>query len=502
MSTAVGASSQSHRRLGSRVHSMATHHLGQKDLALSKLQPLSATKPTLITQTQPDSKSTANFILRASIFLAILLTSTVSISYRNPSPWTTNHPSLFVRPPPPLEYIHPPHVLDLSHHPPSPPSDLQFNQNEQKQQQSTASLTPAPLSCQNPLHTTLLPREKAAIVLLVRSSDLPELLPTLRNFEAKFNGAFRYPYVFFTDPDDGEGQGAFSAQFKAEVLRVLPPRADVRWETIARDHWKIPGWLDERRVREGFKEMGEREVMFGDREGYHHMCRWYSGLFARHPALKEFDWWWRLEPGVRFFCQVTYDPFRFLSLHKKVYGFVITVVENENTIPTLFDKVKEYGEREAITPRQPEGLWAFMSKKDKGVEEYSKCHFWTNFEIGDLRFFRSSEYQSFFDALDREGGFYTERWGDAPVRSLGLGLLAEQEQIHYFEDFGYQHDLFIHCPQPRGTRRSPANPDLGCECDCPRADGKTLVDMDVDWKWSCLEQWKATQRKARRAPRI
>lgn len=36
-------------------------------------------------------------------------------------------------------------------------------------------------------------------------------------------------------------------------------------------------------------------------------------------------------------------------------------------------------------------------------------HFWTNFEIGDLRFFRSLEYQSLFDFLDRKGGFYTER---------------------------------------------------------------------------------------------
>jgi len=32
---------------------------------------------------------------------------------------------------------------------------------------------------------------------------------------------------------------------------------------------------------------------------------------------------------------------------------------------------------------------------------YNLCHFWSNFEIADLRFFRSQAYQHFFDSLDR-----------------------------------------------------------------------------------------------------
>lgn len=30
-------------------------------------------------------------------------------------------------------------------------------------------------------------------------------------------------------------------------------------------------------------------------------------------------------------------------------------------------------------------------------------------QIGDLRFFRSTEYQEMFNELDQAGGFYTER---------------------------------------------------------------------------------------------
>jgi hypothetical protein len=48
----------------------------------------------------------------------------------------------------------------------------------------------------------------------------------------------------------------------------------------------------------------------------------------------------------------------------------------------------------------------------------------------------------FFEYLDEQGGFYYERWGDAPVHSIGAALLAKKEQIHFFEDIGYRHEPF------------------------------------------------------------
>ena len=44
---------------------------------------------------------------------------------------------------------------------------------------------------------------------------------------------------------------------------------------------------------------------------------------------------------------------------------------------------------------------------------------WSNFEIADMRFWRSKAYSDFFDYLDSKGGFFYERWGDAPVHSIG-----------------------------------------------------------------------------------
>ena len=42
---------------------------------------------------------------------------------------------------------------------------------------------------------------------------------------------------------------------------------------------------------------------------------------------------------------------------------------------------------------------------DKG-QTYNGCHFWSNFEIGSLAFWRSEAYRKYFEHLDKAGGFF------------------------------------------------------------------------------------------------
>ncbi|CCM02363.1 uncharacterized protein FIBRA_04458 [Fibroporia radiculosa] len=118
---------------------------------------------------------------------------------------------------------------------------------------------------------------------------------------------------------------------------------------------------------------------------------------------------------------------------KKVYGFTISLYEYEATIPTLWSAVKEFiHENPGLVPSG--NAMQFLSD-DRG-ESYNRCHFWSNFEIGDLDFWRGEAYTKFFDFLDQKGGFYYERWGDAPVHSIGAALFAKKEQIHFFKEIG------------------------------------------------------------------
>lgn len=78
----------------------------------------------------------------------------------------------------------------------------------------------------------------------------------------------------------------------------------------------------------------------------------------------------------------------------------------------------------------------------------------------------------FFDALDQDGGFFYERWGDAPVHSIAASLLLRKDEIKFFNDIAYYHVPFTHCPTGEKTRI-----DLRCHCN-PKD--------NFDWKsFSC-----------------
>jgi hypothetical protein len=40
-----------------------------------------------------------------------------------------------------------------------------------------------------------------------------------------------------------------------------------------------------------------------------------------------------------------------------------------------------------------------------------------------------------------------KRWGDAPVHSIAAALFASRSQIHFFDDIGYEHSPYTHCPK-------------------------------------------------------
>lgn len=43
---------------------------------------------------------------------------------------------------------------------------------------------------------------------------------------------------------------------------------------------------------------------------------------------------------------------------------------------------------------------------------------------------------SFFNYLDKSGGFFYERWGDAPVHSIAVALFLDKSEVEYFENIG------------------------------------------------------------------
>ena len=183
--------------------------------------------------------------------------------------------------------------------------------------------------------------------------------------------------------------------------------------------------------------MVENGVQFAKMDSYHQMCRWNSGKFYHHPALKDIRWYWRVEPKVHFFCNVDYDVFRYMEDNNKTYGFVINIYDSPKSVETLWPQTLEFLAQhpEYIHPNNALNWLTDVKNRPGHYREangYSTCHFWSNFEIGDMNFWRSRAYEDYFEHLDRAGGFFYERWGDAPVHSIGLGLFEDKNKIHWY----------------------------------------------------------------------
>ncbi|KAL1932123.1 hypothetical protein VTP01DRAFT_9179 [Rhizomucor pusillus] len=289
-------------------------------------------------------------------------------------------------------------------------------------------------------------RVKAAFVILTRNSELDGVRTAMRQLEARFNHKFNYPYIFLNDEP-------FTDDFKH--LTASLTNAETKYGLIPEEHWGYPSWIDVGKANASRKAMEEAGIIYGGSLSYRHMCRFESGFFYRHPLLEDYEYYWRVEPNVEFFCDLDYDPFLYMKENNLKYGWTISLLEYEQTIPTLWSTVQSFvNEYPELIPEQ--NMLDFVSN-DNGYS-YNLCHFWSNFEIGDLKFLRSEAYTKFFDYLDRAGGFFYERWGDAPVHSIAVSLFLDKSQVHFFEDIGYKHDDFMHCPQPRELQKK-------CHCD-------------------------------------
>ena len=213
--------------------------------------------------------------------------------------------------------------------------------------------------------------------------------------------------------------------------------ADSSVDQVPDDHWRVPQWINEDLWQESVKILKENRVQYADMKSYHQMCRWNSGMFYKHPALEQYQYYWRVEPNVHFFCDVEYDVFRYMRDNNKTYGFTINLFDDPKSIPSLWPETQKF------LAAYPEYLHANNAKDwltdserrpdyTLNANGYSTCHFWSNFEIGDMTFWRSKVYEDYFNHLDRAGGFFYERWGDAPVHSIALALFEDKNRIHWY----------------------------------------------------------------------
>ena len=55
-------------------------------------------------------------------------------------------------------------------------------------------------------------------------------------------------------------------------------------------------------------------------------CRFESGFFWRQEILNDYDYYWRVEPDIKLYCDIDYDIFKWMKDNNKDYAFTISLL--------------------------------------------------------------------------------------------------------------------------------------------------------------------------------
>jgi len=310
-------------------------------------------------------------------------------------------------------------------------------------------------------------KENGVLLVLCRESDLEDIVRTISQIEMRFNKNYQYPYVFLNND-------IFSDVFVNKIQTLVNDSSNVHFGVINVNStaWLYPQHINQTLAAE------KRETMmrngYGHNESYHFMNRFYAGYFFDHPLLQNYDYYWRIEPKVELMCNIKTDPFHTLRRENKLYGYMLLHSDYINTIPTLWEETQKYMQtkkyKSIAKEKDIKDIPPLLSQMlSNNLHEYHGCHFWSNFEIASFSFFRSAEYRSYFNFLEASGGFFYERWRDAHVHTLALGLFANSNQLVEFDEISYSHSRTLYCPAKLYL-------DSTAECSCT-----PTINQQLDW---------------------
>jgi hypothetical protein len=61
--------------------------------------------------------------------------------------------------------------------------------------------------------------------------------------------------------------------------------------------------------------------------------------------------------------------------------------------------------------------------------------YYNNFEVVAMSFMQSQVYRDYLAAIDKDGGIFRYRWGDAPIKTYAAQMFLQPHQLLALKDF-------------------------------------------------------------------
>ncbi|EDO15238.1 hypothetical protein Kpol_1029p12 [Vanderwaltozyma polyspora DSM 70294] len=290
------------------------------------------------------------------------------------------------------------------------------------------------------------PKEKACLVMMVQNPDLYDVVRTVKVMEDRFNLHYNYDWVFINNKP-------LSDEFKYVLGEIVSGKA--KFATVPEGQFAEPESVDKAKALKVREQMMEINIPTSGLANYRNLWRYKSGFLYNHRIFDDYDYFWITEVDMKIACDVNYDVFKFMRENNKRLGFVKSYKTSifPQTVKTIWKHTKDFM---SFAPNfvSENNLLKFVSEDGNS---YNQCGIETGNMVGAFEFFRSKEYQAYFQFVDEHNGWYYERWTDDDFVSIAASMLLDKDEFHFFDDFGYNHQLDEHafefvCPQERGIR--------------------------------------------------
>lgn len=290
-----------------------------------------------------------------------------------------------------------------------------------------------------------MPTQNAAIFILTQNTESRRvyLKTTLYFLFRHFNAEHKYPVVIFHEGD-------YDSRAQREILMGIREscRALVNFvELDPTDFGALPPHIDAKRLK---RCLECEPVPYFRNAAYRNMCRWWCRRVWDYAAGYEYIM--RLDDDAIIEEPIVEDLFARMAARNLVYTSGMIHVDcgicnygmkeffkglypdKAAFIDTLFMKqeipsrdVVYQGFRRLITINAAAEGDALPEIGEK-IELQMPIIFYNNFFITKVAFWQRDDVRELLDAIDKTGNIYYWRWGDAPIHTLVLALLADKTE--------------------------------------------------------------------------
>lgn len=289
-------------------------------------------------------------------------------------------------------------------------------------------------------------RPKACIYAFIKSNDqLRRLLRTVESVQKNFNHAYGYPWVFISAEQLSE---AFKDTVRGKLTEFSDQIDGINTEAmfgmVPDEIMEYPEFIDSTVASNARIDLFD--VPHGGEQFYRFISRFHAGFVANHTLLKDFDWFMRVDTGLKMTCNTDYDIFRWMQDTDKTFGFGLSIKEDARSDTNFHKTFKEFAEKHS-------GIYNAFQKQNMeeyiniGVDGATHCSFSTELQILNLNFLRSPGYQAYFDYIDKAGGIFYERWSDSLIIGSAVATLIPAKMSHHLHHMGFQTKEHIKCPK-------------------------------------------------------